>query len=636
MKRTLAVIGVTIACLAGWPLGWRPGRAGESLPPLESGRVPRTLDEMWGDYDPRAEPLEAETLAEWQRDGIVCRVIRYRIGTFKEAAATMVGVYAFPGEATRLPGLLHLHGGGQSASVDGVVADARRGYASLSINWGGNRLPRGREAPPYDGPNTDWGRLDATHPPQRNPRNHFAGPLTPDGFTLDAVESPRNSNWFLVLVAARRGLTFLERQPEVDPDRLGVYGHSMGGTLTTRLAAIDRRVRAAVPSCGGSGIVPAGRTDLPGCVKTNPSALELACVSDNAAIERLSCPMLWLSPTNDFHAIIDNMAVTWRSVPDERVRFSISPHFDHRHAAAHAITQHLWFEQHLKPGGGGFAMPASPAIDVDLRTADGVPRVTVRPDRSRPPRRVDVYSSTDPHVTTRFWRDGEAVEAGGVWQARCPVMRADEPLFVFANVTYDLPDGQRAVALPPGQAATDVFTISSRERLIPPEALAAAGVRATDAPSRLIDDGTRGWRDWYLINWDHPPQWRAHTRKPKDPRWRGPDGARLVFEIRCETDNQLVVEVETNGWRAFDPGRPAGRASVVKPLAGSPDWQTVSVACEELLEFEPAVGGPLSSWRTVTQLSIGPSGDVVRDGTRQSAAGRPWAGPREIRNLRWE
>jgi hypothetical protein len=104
----------------------------------------------------------------------------------------------------------------------------------------------------YDGPNTDWGALDATHPPQRNKVNHFAGGTAPDAFTLDAVDSPRNDNWFLVTLAARRGLTFLQSRPEVDPARLGVYGHSMGGRLTTQLTGIDARAKAAVPSCGGS------------------------------------------------------------------------------------------------------------------------------------------------------------------------------------------------------------------------------------------------------------------------------------------------------------------------------------------------------------------------------------------------
>ena len=626
----LLIALLLVAAGAAFPTGT------DSLPPLRDGKVPQSLDELWGGYDPRAEPLEAETLKEWERDGIVCRVVGYRIGTFKGAPATMVGLYAFPKGAAKLPGLLQIHGGGQSAGLDGAVADAKRGYACLSLNWGGNKLNFGRSPPDYDGPNTDWGKLDATHPPQRNKANHFAGPLTPDDYTLDSIESPRNSNWFLVLVAARRGITFLQQQPEVDPEKIGVYGHSMGGKLTTNLAAIDNRVRAAVPSCGGSGVVLDIRADLPGCVKSNPSALELGCVSDNPYIDRLRCPILWLSPTNDFHAVIDNMAVTWREVPDERVRFSITPHVNHQNAAECSITQHLWFEQHLKGGQAGFSMPASPAISVDLKAADGVPVVTVRPDRSRPVKRVDVFYSTDPHVLTRFWRDGQAVEAGDSWQARCPVMSLDEPFFAYANVTYELPEEYRKIATAPGQSNTDVFTISSRELLVPPAALAAAGVKATDKPDRMIDDGRRLWQDWYQSNWGHPPLWRAFTRKLKDPKWRGPDGAKLVFDIRCESDNQLVVEVETNGWGAVEKGKPAISYNAVKQLKGSPDWQTVSVSLDELVATDPKFTSPLTNWRTVTQLSIGPTGEVVRDGAKQAMPGKPWVGPREIRNLRWE
>jgi hypothetical protein len=38
--------------------------------------------------------------------------------------------------------------------------------------------------------------------------------LLADEYTIDAVASPRNSNWFLLAVAARRAITFLEQQPE--------------------------------------------------------------------------------------------------------------------------------------------------------------------------------------------------------------------------------------------------------------------------------------------------------------------------------------------------------------------------------------------------------------------------------------
>jgi pimeloyl-ACP methyl ester carboxylesterase len=45
----------------------------------------------------------------------------------------------------------------------------------------------------------------------------------------------------------------LARLPEVDSDRLGAIGHSLGGKEAFYLAAFDERVKAAVSSEGGIG-----------------------------------------------------------------------------------------------------------------------------------------------------------------------------------------------------------------------------------------------------------------------------------------------------------------------------------------------------------------------------------------------
>ena len=614
------------------------GTAALALPFLETfaqtADIPRTLDELWAGFPEldRATPLATEVLKAWEQDGVVCRIVRYKVGVFKGAPSRVAGFYAFPKGGTKLPALLEIHGGGQSASLNSVVTYAKRGYASLSINWGGNPMRTGQET--WSGPQTDWGKLDATHPPQRNTANHFAGPLAPDEFTLDPVESPRNSNWFLVLMAARRAITFLEQQLEVDAARIGVHGHSMGGKLATNLAAIDKRIKAAVPSCGGSGDLLASETVAPGGSRAKPTAMELACISDNACIPRITCPVLWLSPANDFHANIDNMAWNWRNLPDDRVRFSISPHLNHRHTDPHALTEYLWFEEHLK--GAAFKMPQTPRLTLELKTADGVPRVTVTPDDSRPVQRVDVYYSIDPHALTRFWRNAKAVQTGKQWQAQCPVMRLEQPLFAYANIVYETPAAYRTGPQKAGQEPSATFAISSRVLSAGPAQLRAAGVRATDKPDRLIDDGALGWHDWYLLNWGHPPLWTAATRKLKDAKWRGPDGATLHFEVICESDNQLVLTFNCNAWGAMVPGKPAVDYTVVKTLKASPQWQPVAVSLAELIATDPKVTAPLPNWQTVTEFSISPSGTTVKNGQKLKIDGKTWKGPRTIRNLRWE
>ena len=601
----------------------------------QSATIPQSLDELWSDHAAmdRSTPLEGETLREWEQDGVVCRVVRYQVGVFKGTPSRVAAFYAFPKDRagnTKLPAILELHGGGQSASLNSVVTWARRGYACLSLNWGGNKMSIGQET--WSGPQTDWGKLDATHPPQRNKANHFAGPLTPDDFTLDAVESPRNSNWYLVLVAARRALTFLEQQPEVDAARLGVRGHSMGGKLTTNLAAIDPRVKAAVPSCGGSGDLTEPETTVPGGSRTARSPLELACISDNAYLPRLACPVLWLSPTNDFHAHIDNMAWNWRALPDARLRLSISPHLNHRHTDAHALTEYLWFEQHLKAA--PLPLPQTPQLSLDL--AAGTPVLTLKPDAALPIQRVDLYYAIDPHALTRFWRDAAAEKHRDTWQARCPVLSVDQPLFAFANVHYATPEAYRTGPQLAGQGASDTFALSSRVLSATPAQLKAAGIKATDQAQRLIDDGSRGWHDWFLLNWNHPPLWSATTRKLKDPKWRGPDGATLCFDIQSHTDNQLVLTFTTNAWGAIHPGQPAVDYTVVKKLTASPDWQPVTVTLAELTATDPKATTPPANWQAVTEFTLSPSGTTMQNGQPVKSSGQPWQGPRALRHLRWE
>jgi hypothetical protein len=600
----------------------------ETLPPLKDGQIPQNLDALWGDFDPAKEPLVAEVTKEWEQDGIVCRVIRYRVGIFKGQPAIVAAFYAFPKGATALPGLMHIHGGGQSANLATVVTDAKRGYASLSLNWGGNKMTFA-DGKLYDGLNTDWGALDATHPPQRNKVNHFAGGTKPDTFTLDAVDSPRNDNWFLVTLAARRGLTFLQSQPQVDPARLGVYGHSMGGRLTTQLTGIDKRVKAAVPSCGGSGDLTATLDEMPGGQRSKATPLALTTTSENPYIARLSVPTLWFSPTNDFHAHMDNMAWTWRGVPDSLLRLSMSPHFNHRHDPASALTQHLWYETHLKGKTG--LIPTTPTIAIE---AARNPKIVVTPDPTKPCQTVRIYVSQDVHELTRFWRRLEGKQVDGRWIAEAALLDLSQPLFAYANVVYATPEEYRKLPTVPGVGNSDTYYFSSRETWATAAQLKAAGAQATDQPERLITADSGDWGDWYQLNWGHPDLWSLYTRKVKDPKWRGPKGAKLCLEIKAREDSWLAVKFVSNEWGAFSAGQKAEYAAV-KELKVKDGWATVEV---DLADVRPigATKGMLADWSTLTEIGLSPSIPAELKTTEMKPA-NGWTRGTDpaIRNLRW-
>ena len=65
----------------------------ETWPPLSQGIAPKSFEQIWTDFDPRTEPLEVEILQQWEEDGVVLKVLRYRIGVFKGRRAMMAAVY---------------------------------------------------------------------------------------------------------------------------------------------------------------------------------------------------------------------------------------------------------------------------------------------------------------------------------------------------------------------------------------------------------------------------------------------------------------------------------------------------------------------------------------------------------------
>lgn len=576
---------------------------------------PRNVEALFADFDPRKEPLESKTVREWEKDGIVYRYVTYHIATFKGQPARMAAFYGFPKNGKKLPGLLHLHGGGQRAFLHEIEFYAKRGYACISINWGGREMGNAKEGDP----NTDWGAVDPT---QKNVPGYFN--LKPGDKYLDPFESPRNNNWYLLTLGSRRGLTFLEQQPEVDPDRLGVYGHSMGGNLTVYVAGTDDRVKVAAPSVGGSGFRTQPWKLLPEQRKQTPNGdvdLFDATIGFESYAPHIKAPVLWLGATNDFHGIMDDTYRTGELIPHEDVRYAFTPHMNHRFTPEFAVTRPLWIDQHLK---GSFKFPATPESKLVLSTEDGVPVLEVKPDKSMPLERVQTLFSVDADPQARFWKTADSKRDGETWTAQLPIMSVDQPLFAFANVHYRLNEPEQV----PFAQPTKTFAISSLLHTASPQQLQKAQVKATDMPSLLIDGFHHGWQDWYLLSAGNPHHWEFSTRKINDPKWRGREGYRLAFDVQVEKPNELVVVLTENFFRSYR-GRSQEYIAVVK-LNGGSERQTVML---EPQDFKTDDGKTLASWRNIDLLSF----RAYYDKGRRLLGSKQWAGPQPtFRELRWE
>ena len=604
-----------------------PTFAQETLPAL-TGKAPQTHAEMWDGFDPLAEPLDVEVLHEWEEDDVVLKVLRYRAGVFKGKKAMIAAVYGYPKNGKNLPGLVNIHGGGQYADYKAPLTNAKRGYATITIAWAGRiSAPRYSVSPPIvklywdqkkDDPQfkitTDWGALDGYHAPSKFGKQAFAVFPKPAEWTLDAKDSPRNNSWFLCALAARRGLTFLQKQPQVDPDRLGVYGHSMGGKLTVMTAGSDKRVKAAAPSCGGISD------------RYNEREIFRNTVGDAPSLQNISCPTIFLSPSNDFHGHINDLVSATNDIKADW-RVTCSPHLNHRDGPEFEVATQLWFDQHLK---GTFRWPKTPSTKVNLKSDDGIPNITVTPDSSRKVLGVEVYYTQQGHLggdrnlrvnrMNRFWHSAKATNESGNWSAKLPVFSSQKPLWVYANVMYKLDKPIRGAGYYFGIYETDRFNVSSLIDLVSAKQLQTAGVKPTLKQTPIIESFEDQWQmEWFTHN---RKDWSIRTHKVYDAQYAAPIKATIRFEAKSENGNRMVIGIDDFATE-FD-------------LKGESKWQSFEF---DPSDFKNAKKEPLQNWGGIKELRFVPMENLVlRKGTEQTIrkVGEPWKGsPPEFRDLRW-
>ena len=183
---------------------------------------------------PEAIPLEVETLEQTQCDGYMREKIIFNPDPFSSIPAYVL----IPDEASAenpAPAVLcaHGHGIGKDGAV-GVAGDyqkqyaiefAQRGFVAMAPDWRcfGERKDR-----------DEWVRR-----PSRDGCNVAYLAFGYFGYQLLQLN----------ISDGKRCLDYLQSRPEVDGRRLGCMGCSFGGTMTTYISALDRRIKAGVIVC---------------------------------------------------------------------------------------------------------------------------------------------------------------------------------------------------------------------------------------------------------------------------------------------------------------------------------------------------------------------------------------------------
>jgi hypothetical protein len=606
-----------------------------SAPDLDRAaeEMPQSVQELWADFDPRRDPLEVQVVREWREAGGVFRFVRYLVGTFKGKAARMAALYGFPEGGQELAAVMHLHGGGQRASLNEVKFFVARGYAALSVNWGarGNGAsvitsPQGAQP---DDPNTDWGAVD---PSQLNWAGFFSLLPGPNQLFEDR-EHPKNNNWYLLTLGCRRGLTFLEEQPEVDAHRLGVYGFSMGANLAMFVAGTDERVKAAVPAAGGqgwrweahrfNGRIAKPQNDVQGDLEVFRRTL-----SFESYAPLIRCPVLHRSATNDRHGWMDDVYRTNALIERQPTRYSWAPHISHRLTPEVEVGMPLWFEHFLK---GGPALPETPASHLVLSDADGVPSLRVLPPaHSWPVAGCEIFYSVDPDPLARFWRGADVAGEGGGFSAKLPLHALGLPLFAFANVYFRLPGPVSPLQRSGESKLAESLCLSTLLHRADPAQLVESGVRATAMPTAVIDDFAHGLRDWYVLNAGNLDQRQLWTRKVTDPLYRAPIGAMLRLSLFMPQTNSVSIVLHQNEWRNYQG--PHRTFICRRKIRGSRRRQNLYLSPGDFT----SAGDPLGGWSEIDQLGI--CAHYAPRGTSFAAGDvAVWRGPAlRLKKVAWE
>lgn len=186
---------------------------------------------------------------------------------------------------TSCPGIVLLHGGGGTAFDEWVRLWNARGYAAIAMDLCGC-VP----AQPV------------VHDGAPHQRHEYGGPPGWSAAFTQITETVDNQWVYHAVAAAVAGHSLLAMQSGVDPDRIGATGISWGGYLTSIMAGVDHRLRAAVPVYG-CGFLGADSVWSDAEFRTFPSQqvqqwLELW--DPSRYLPQASMPMCWVSGTNDF------------------------------------------------------------------------------------------------------------------------------------------------------------------------------------------------------------------------------------------------------------------------------------------------------------------------------------------------
>lgn len=191
---------------------------------------------------PERAPLEPELMRVRKHEGMVCEKVSF----LSFAGCRVVGeVWRQEGQTGSLPALLAIHGhGGNYVQGKSKLIERRRG--NPTYGYGVKLIRAGFVLMAIDLLGFEERRiapLVSGVPWEKDMERMLFGNLLLQGFTLAGMN----------LFELSRAIDYLSSRLDlIDVNRIGVVGHSMGGTLAPLLMLFDHRIKVGVSAAGVS------------------------------------------------------------------------------------------------------------------------------------------------------------------------------------------------------------------------------------------------------------------------------------------------------------------------------------------------------------------------------------------------
>jgi len=351
----------------------------------------------------------------------------YDGGEFNGAPSRIHAFYARPEKPGRYPAVVHLHGAGlRELKADAAVWYAQRGFCCIGIDWCGPAKTR--------------------QPPRQPPYSEFE---SPGGMAVQPVA--KGEPWKSVDPAAssitagvqfvRRAVMFLQRRPEVDPDKLCLSGMSAGAHLSLLVLAAEPAFQAAAVKYGSGFIKELNWGGYFSPLSASPAAGQapwLAALDPKHGLSRIDAAVLMISGTDDVFFFMPAVLETWRTIPSEK-RLWMLPNDNHSQVGNEA-TPLRFFQSVL---GEAAPWPEIGPLTVH-RDGDAV-RIETRTTAAAADASLSCFvkrmaaASFSPRKTAgSIWTEVPCLrDPEGVWSASISAPADDEQIVAFCTLSSD-------------------------------------------------------------------------------------------------------------------------------------------------------------------------------------------------------